>query len=88
MNFAVPADHRVKLKEKKKRNKYIDLATELKRLRNMKVTVIPVIIGALGTIPKCLVKGQEDVKIRRQEETTQTTALLRSARIPKTVPET
>ena len=29
VNFAVPADHRVKLKESKKRDKYIDLAREL-----------------------------------------------------------
>ena len=31
MDFAVPADHRVKLKESKKRNKYLNLARELKK---------------------------------------------------------
>ena len=31
----------------------------------MKVTVIPIVVGALGTIPKELVKGLEDLKIRR-----------------------
>ena len=32
MDFAIPADHRVKLKKKsKKRNKYLDLARELKK---------------------------------------------------------
>ena len=31
MNFAVPADHSVKLKEIKKRDKYLDLARELKK---------------------------------------------------------
>ena len=31
MNFAVPADHRVKLKENEKRNKFIDFAIELKK---------------------------------------------------------
>ena len=31
MDFAVPADHRVKLKESKKRYKYVDLAREPKR---------------------------------------------------------
>ncbi len=46
------ADHRVKIKENEKRNKYLDLANGLKKLWNMKVTVIPIIIGALGTIPK------------------------------------
>ena len=31
MDFAVPADHRVKLKESEKKNKYLDLARELKK---------------------------------------------------------
>ena len=31
MDFAVPADHRVKLKENEKRDKYLDLARELKK---------------------------------------------------------
>ena len=31
MDFAVPADHRVKLKESEKKDKYLDLARELKK---------------------------------------------------------
>ena len=31
-DFAVPADHRIKLKESEKKDKYLDLARELKRL--------------------------------------------------------
>ena len=31
MDFAVPADHRVKLKEGEKKNKYLELARELKK---------------------------------------------------------
>ena len=45
----------------------------------MKMTVIPIVIGALST--KGLIQGLEDLKIRGQQETIQTTALLRSARI-------
>ena len=52
MNFAVPADHRVKLKECEKRNKYLNLAWELKKLWIMEVTIIPIVIGALDTITK------------------------------------
>ncbi len=40
VDFAVPADHRIKLKECEKRDKYLDLARELKKLWNMKVTII------------------------------------------------
>ena len=54
----------------------------------MKVTVIPVVIGALGTISKGLVKGVEDLEIRGQVETIQTTALSRSAKILRRVLET
>ncbi len=64
MDIAVLADHRVKLKEIEKKNKYLNLATELKKLWNMKVTVIPTIIGALRTITKELVPGLENLEIR------------------------
>ena len=37
VEFAVPADHRIKLKECEKNDKYVDLARELKKLWNMKV---------------------------------------------------
>ena len=70
-----------KIKESEKRNKNLDLARELKYLRNMKVKVIPVVIGGLGTIPKVLVKGLEDFEIKEQMEINQSRALLRSARI-------
>ena len=32
VDFAVPADHRIKLKECEKKDKYLDLARELKKL--------------------------------------------------------
>ena len=32
VDFAVPADHRIKLKESEKKDKYFDLARELKKL--------------------------------------------------------
>ena len=52
MNFTVSADHRVKIKESEKINKYIDFAREQKKLWKMKVTVIPIVVGALGTVHK------------------------------------
>ena len=35
VDFAVPAGHRIKLKESEKRNKYIDLAREMKKRQTM-----------------------------------------------------
>ena len=40
VDFVSPADHMVKLYKSEKREKYLDLARELKKLWNMKVTVI------------------------------------------------
>ena len=51
-DFAVPADHRIKLKECEKRDNYLALPRELKKLWNMKVTIIPIMIGAFGTVTK------------------------------------
>ena len=79
VDFAVPVDHRIKLKECEKKEKYLDLAKELKRLWNMQVTIIPIVIGALGTVTKGLLKGLEDLEVGGRVETIQTTALLRTA---------
>ena len=49
--------------------------------------MIQIVIGALGTISKGLVKGLEDLETRRQVETVQTTTLLRSDRILRRVQE-
>ena len=88
VDFAVLADHRIKLKECEKRDKYLDLAMELKKLWNRQVTIIPIVIGAFGTVTKVLLKGLEDLEVGGRVETIQTTALLRTARIPRRVLET
>ena len=88
MDFAVPADHRINLKEWEKKDKYLDLARELKKLWNMKITIVPLVIGALGTITKRLLKGLEDLEVGGRVETIQMTALLGTARILRRVLET
>ena len=80
VNFAVPADNRIKIKENEKRDIYLDLARQLKKLWDLKVLVIPVVIGTLGTVPKDLVMEMEELEIGEQIRTIQTSALLRSAR--------
>ena len=54
----------------------------------MKVTIVPIVIGALGKITKELLKGLEDLEVGGRVETIQTTALLRTARILRRVLET
>ena len=50
-------NHKIDLKKCEKKDKYLDLARELKMLWNMKVTIVPIVIGALDTITKGLLKG-------------------------------
>ena len=88
VDFAVPADHRIKLKKYKKKDKNLDRASELKKLWNMKLIIIPIVIGAFGTEIKGFLKGLEDLESGGRVETTQSTPLLRTARILRRVLET
>ena len=69
-------------------DKYLDLARELKKLWNIKVKIIPIVIGAFGTVSKGLLKGVEDLEVGGRVEIIQTTAFLGTARILRKVLET
>ena len=73
VDFAIPVEHRVKIKESETIKKYLDLARELKKLWNMKMTLI-----LIGMIFKGLEKRLVELEIRRRIETIQTTAQLKS----------
>ena len=49
-----PEDTAVKAKEEKKLEKYRDLAREIPKMWSVRTQVHPVVIGALGTVPKML----------------------------------
>lgn len=50
IDIAVPRDENIKEKELEKIDKYQPLRIELERLWNVKISVIPVVVGALGAI--------------------------------------
>ena len=50
LDVSVPLDHRVNEKVQEKISKYLPLAAELRRIWNKKITIVPVIIGALGGV--------------------------------------
>ena len=52
------------------------------------MTFIPIVIDDLSTVAKRLIKGLEDLEIRRRVEIIQITTFLRSARILGRVLET
>ena len=88
LDLGVPADHRIKLKECEKKDKYLHLARELKKQWNMKVTIIAIMIGAFGSVTKRLLKGLEDLEVGERVGTIQTTTLMITARILRRVLET
>ena len=60
VDFAV---HWTTIEENKKSDKYLDLARDLKCLWNMRVKMIPVVIGTLGSVRKDLGKELEALEI-------------------------
>ena len=60
---------KLKIKESGKREIYLDFARELRKLWNTKVTAVPIVIGALGTFPKSLGRGLEELEIGGRAET-------------------
>ena len=60
----------------------------MKKLWNMHMTILPIVIGAFGTVTKGLLKGLEDLEVGGRVETIQSTALWRTARILRRVLET
>ena len=80
IDIAVPGD-RVEAKENEKVQKYQDLARELRKLWQVKVKVVPVVVGALGTIPMALEKHLKEIGTSVRVELLQKAALLGTARI-------
>ena len=70
-----------------KRDKFLEIARNLKKIWNMKKTVIPIVIGVLGRVPKGSVQRLEDFEIWGWVKTIQTTSLLRAARILRKILE-
>ena len=71
----------MKIKESEKIDKYLDHARKLIKLGNMKVMVVPIVVSALGMVPKVVAESLEELEIRGRTDTTQTTLLLKSVRI-------
>ena len=89
IDIAVPGDTRIKQKEQEKIEKYQDLKREIARLWCLrKVTVIPVVVGALGCVTKEAEQYTERMGIKIRTEVIQKTALLGTARTLRKVLET
>ena len=61
IDFACPFDSRIEEREKDKMKGYNNLKRELKKIWEMPVKVIPVVVGALGTTPRKLKQWLSDI---------------------------
>ena len=77
IDIAVPGDSRVASKENEKVQKYQDLVRELRKLWQVKVKVVPVVVGTLGTIPKALEKHLKEIGLLQEAALPGTARILR-----------
>ena len=87
IDIACPGDNKVAEKEDEKIDKYRDLAREVSKLWNVKVAIIPLVIGALGTVPTMLESRIKEIGISIKTAQIQKTVLIGTARILRKVLE-
>ena len=79
IDVAISGDRNVIKKEAEKIRKYKDLTIEIQRMWNVKTKVIPVIIGATGTISKSFRKYVSNIPENHEVKELQKTAILGTA---------
>ena len=85
IDFAVPGDSRIEEKEKEKIEKYQDLRRELQKIWNVRVKIIPLVVGSLGAIPKQFGNRLKEIGVAAETGQFQKTVLLGMARILRKV---
>ena len=85
IDVAISGDRNVIKKEAEKILKYKDLKIEIQRMWNVKTKVIPVIIGATGTISKSFRKYVSNIPGNHEDKELQKTAILGTAHILRKV---
>ena len=87
IDFAVPGDNRIEENEKDQIEKYQELGRELQKIWNVKVKIIPLVVGSLGAIPKQFGNRLKRIGITAGAAQVQRTVLLATARILRKVLE-
>jgi hypothetical protein len=85
IDVAISGDRNVIKKEAENIIKYKDLTTEMQRVWNMKAGVVPVIIGATGTISKSFRRYMSSIPGSHEVGELQKTAILGTAHMLRKV---
>ena len=78
-------DHHVKEKKEEKIDKYMDLAAEIRRKFRVKTVIVPIVLGALETVPTKLSESLEKLEIEDVIGSLQTAVLLSTTAILRRV---
>jgi hypothetical protein len=81
IDVSVPCDTNISIKEAEKLSKYKDLEIEISRMWNTKTRVIPVVVGALGSVRVGLQNYLDDIPGKETVAQVQKIALLGTAHI-------
>ena len=87
IDSAVPGDSRIEEKEKERIEKYHDLRRELQKIWNVRVKIIPLVVGSLGVFHKQFGNRLKETGITAEIGQVQKTVLLEMARILRKVLE-
>ena len=86
-DVAVLGDVRIAEKEMEKIEKYDELKREVERLWKVKAKVIPIVLGALGTVTRNLSNYIKEIGVNTQIKLIQKSVLLGTARVLRKVLE-
>jgi hypothetical protein len=84
---AIPADRNIMRKEVQSKLlvEYKSLCIEIKRMWNMKRTIIPAVIGATGIVTKGLKNNLGAIAVKHSTDSPQKTSILGTAHITRKV---
>ena len=85
IEVAISGDRNVIRKEAEKILKYKDLTIEIQQMWNVKTKVIPVIVGATGTISESFRKYVSNIPGKHEVKALEKTAILDTAHILRKV---
>ena len=85
IDVTCPVDNNLILKRNERLDNYAELRLEIARMWDKETLIVPIIIGALGSIPNDLEYNMKKLGISYKVETLQRSVLLRAANILRKV---
>ena len=88
IEFSVPWDKNVQLKEEEKVSKYIPLAKEIRKVHRVSTKIVPIVLGSLGTVTTRLKNSLKELEMEKILGSLQTSVLIGTHNILRKVMNT